>query len=192
MQKDKKLDSLTDSQITYSYNLYVVLDQLARIYSSAKCGETPVRLTPEEHKGLKSLVDENDEDLLIYFEEYVEKSGPVYIESGQAFKAFLRFGKNAKNVFARSKKFKASGKQEKDSGPDTEEDDDEDQLDTIDEDSAGAEEEGGSHTTSFSIMYLVSRCYSSSGYASMGNPLLSFIPHVVCEDLSVFQMLLSC
>lgn len=76
--RDKKLDALTEKDICYSYNLYVILDQLARIAPDAKYGETNVRLTPEELKGLKELVDENDEDLLIYFEEYVEKSGPVY------------------------------------------------------------------------------------------------------------------
>ena len=76
--RDKKLDALTEKDVCYSYNLYVILDQLARIAPDAKFGEMNVRLTPEELKGLKELVDENDEDLLIYFEEYVEKSGPVY------------------------------------------------------------------------------------------------------------------
>jgi len=76
--RDKKFDALTQDMITYSYNLYVMLDQLARVAPDAKHGETNVRLTPQELKGLKELVDENDEDLLIYFEEYVEKSGPVY------------------------------------------------------------------------------------------------------------------
>ena len=145
---DKKMDSLTDSQITYSYNLYVVLDQLARINSNAKSGETPVRLTPTELKGLKDLVDENDEDLLVYFEEYVEKSGPVYIESGQAFKAFLRFGKCAKDIFARSKKFKASSPAGGDQdGGDKDEDedadqDDEDENGEQDEEDTGEKDEG--------------------------------------------------
>jgi hypothetical protein len=30
-----------------------------------------------EHEGLKKLCMDNNEDLFVYFEEYVEKSGPV-------------------------------------------------------------------------------------------------------------------
>jgi hypothetical protein len=41
------------------------------------------------------MVDDNDEDLFIYFEEYLEKSGPVYQESGDAWRALLRFSKKA-------------------------------------------------------------------------------------------------
>ena len=108
LQRDKKLDSLTDKDITYSYNLYVVLDQLARLNSEADfpfgSGEK-IRLTPQELEILKKMVDDNDEDLLIYFEEYVEKSGPVYQASGLAWKSFCRFGKMAKEIYARSKRF---------------------------------------------------------------------------------------
>jgi len=106
--RDKKLNSLTDKDIVYSYNLYVVLDQLSRLNREADYPEgsgDKIRLTPQELEILKQMVDDNDEDLLVYFEEYVEKSGPVYIESGQAWKAFCRFGKMAKAVHARSKRF---------------------------------------------------------------------------------------
>ena len=54
------------------------------------------------------------------------------IESGQAYKAFLRFGKCAKDIFARSKKFKASSPAggDQDGGDrDEEEDADEDDGD---------------------------------------------------------------
>lgn len=134
-QRDKKLDSLVEKDITYSYNLYVVLDQLSRINSKAKCGEVEVRLTPEELKGLKDMVDKNDEDLLIYFEEYVEKSGPVYIENGQAWKSFLRFGKMAKYLFALNASTGKAKKKDTDAGDDEEEEDGEEE----EEDGEGGE-----------------------------------------------------
>ena len=147
VQKDKKLDSLTANDITYSYNLYVVLDQLSRLNAEAESGGVKVRLTPEELDILKKMVDDNDEDLLIYFEEYVEKSGPVYIESGQAWKSFLRFGKMAKEVHARSNRFRdAAGKSKKKGGGDDEEGEDgenSDEDEESDKQDEGDDEEGG-------------------------------------------------
>ena len=138
---DKKLNSLVEKDITYSYNLYVVLDQLARINSKAKCGDEEVRLTPEELRGLKDMVDRNDEDLLIYFEEYVEKSGPVYIESGQAWKSFLRFGKMAKYLIALSMKV-TKGKVAK--GEDGEDEEEEEGREEDGEDGEDGEGDGKS------------------------------------------------
>jgi hypothetical protein len=86
--KEKKM-GLKDRDIVYSYNIYVVLDQLARLDSQRD------RIPPLVHAGLKKMVDDNDEDLFIYFEEYLEKSGPVYQESGDAWRALLRFSKKA-------------------------------------------------------------------------------------------------
>jgi len=126
--QDKKLNSLTAGDLTYSYNLYVVLDQLARINPEAKHGETEIRLSKDDLNGLKKMVDENDEDLLVYFEEYVEKSGPVYIDNGQAYKAFCRFGKVAKDMYTLSKHFKkADGKKggKKEEGQEEEDEDEE-------------------------------------------------------------------
>lgn len=54
-----------------------------------------------EHKGLKKLCEDNDEDLFVYFEEYVEKSGPVFPKSVR-FMAFDRFRERATAVFSRS------------------------------------------------------------------------------------------
>lgn len=54
-----------------------------------------------EHQGLKKLCEDNDEDLFVYFEEYVEKSGPVFPKSVR-FIAFDRFRERATAVFSRS------------------------------------------------------------------------------------------
>ena len=152
LQRDKKLDSLTDKDITYSYNLYVVLDQLARLNSEADfpfgSGEK-IRLTPQELEILKKMVDDNDEDLLIYFEEYVEKSGPVYQASGLAWKSFCRFGKMAKEIYARSKRFanaKAPGKK-KDGAEEGGEGADDEEEDEIEEGKDDDDDEGAGKTT---------------------------------------------
>lgn len=82
----------------------VVLDQLARLEAEKD------RLSEAEHDGLKKLCLDNNEDIFVYFEEYVEKSGPVFQNKlNEAYKAFVRFGRKAKDVFARSK----YGKQKK-------------------------------------------------------------------------------
>ena len=142
VQRDKKLNSLTDKDIVYSYNLYVVLDQLSRINAEADYPVgtgNKIRLTPKQLEILKQLVDDNDEDLLIYFEEYVEKSGPVYIESGQAWRAFCRFGAMALDVCSRSKRFAdAEGAQEKDKG---DEGDEEGSAEDDDEEGGAGEED---------------------------------------------------
>ena len=142
LQKNKKLTSLTEQDITYSYNLYVVLDQLARINQEAKGpSNDPVRLTPKELKDVKSLVDANDEDLLIFFEEYIEKSGPEYVVTGGAWKAFLRFGMHVKDVHARSFGKKAGAQGE----IDAEVDGDKDKKEAIDKepDASGGDDDAG-------------------------------------------------
>ena len=75
-----------------------MLDQLARLDADKD------RISEEQHEGLKKLCLDNDEDIFVYFEEYVEKSGPVYQNKiNEAYKAFVRFGRKAKDVYARSK-----------------------------------------------------------------------------------------
>jgi len=98
-KKMKSKNLLKNEDVQYSYNIYVVLDQLSRMEQDKD------RISAEEHKRLKQLCEDNNEDLFVYFEEYVEKSGPVYqkMRGNEAFKAFIRFGKRAKEVYSRSK-----------------------------------------------------------------------------------------
>ena len=121
----------------------MVLDQLSRITPDANHESVKIRLTPEELEGLKKMVDQNDEDLLIYFEEYIEKSGPVYIESGQAYKAFRRFGKLAKDMYALSKNFKKGGGDgDKDGGHQDGESDGDDEEGEDENEEGGEDAEG--------------------------------------------------
>ena len=97
-----KKDGLEAPDIVYSYNIYVVLDQLSRLK------DQDVRIPQDTLAGLRELVENNDEDLFIYFEEYVEKSGPAFIDSGDAWRSFVRFGKKAMEIYALSNKFKST------------------------------------------------------------------------------------
>ena len=91
-----KQQHLTEESIVYSYNIYVVLDQLNRM------ADVKFKLDTSQLEGLKKMVNDNDEDIFIYFEEYVEKSGPVYRESGDAWKALNRFATKAKHIYSMS------------------------------------------------------------------------------------------
>eukprot|EP00291_Cryptomonas_curvata_P011554 CAMPEP_0172178204 /NCGR_PEP_ID=MMETSP1050-20130122/15890_1 /TAXON_ID=233186 /ORGANISM="Cryptomonas curvata, Strain CCAP979/52" /LENGTH=2219 /DNA_ID=CAMNT_0012850865 /DNA_START=81 /DNA_END=6737 /DNA_ORIENTATION=+ len=94
-----KTPKLKSEDLVFSYNIYVVLDQLLRLDSELD----PIDDTC--HAVLKKLVEEDDEDLFVYFEEYVERSGPDYSKEEQS-KTMLRFKKKAFNIYSRSPHFK--------------------------------------------------------------------------------------
>jgi len=138
-----KKRGLKEEDVVFSYNIYVVLDQLERLEDDT------YKLIQVEHENLKKLVNDNDEDLFIYFEEYVEKSGPVFQPSGDAWRAFTRFAKKAKELYARSeynvnkKKTGDEHKEEKEDGEPEEEEEEEEEEGSVVIDHEDEEAEGG-------------------------------------------------
>ena len=99
--KLNKTPALKSEDLVFSYNIYVVLDQLSRLDSELE------PIDEKCHSVLKKLVEEDDEDLFVYFEEYVERSGPDYSKEEQC-RTLLRFKKKAQSIYSRSTHFKLS------------------------------------------------------------------------------------
>jgi len=144
-QKKPESGSIKQSNITYSYNIFVMLDQLKNI------DDAEMMLAPSEYLNLKFLIEDNDEDLYTYFEEYVENSGDD-ISPKERWLVLQKFARRAHEVAARSeyqnaaasdrklKRFKKGGGDGGDDGGEgggEEEDDEED-----DEEDEGEPEDG--------------------------------------------------
>jgi len=96
MQLNKpKTGSINKNTVTYSYNIFVMLDQLKNI------DDPDMMLAPSEYLALKLLIEDNDEDLYAYFEEYVETSGEDFAAKDR-WTALKKFARRAHEVSARS------------------------------------------------------------------------------------------
>uniref|UniRef100_A0A7S0F1Q4 Ion transport domain-containing protein n=1 Tax=Hanusia phi TaxID=3032 RepID=A0A7S0F1Q4_9CRYP len=109
-----KKTKVKKNNIIYSYNIFVMIDQLSNLDDEGKV------LDPKAANTLKLLVEQNDEDLFTYFEEFVEASGEDLEEKDKRYYNLLAFADRAKEIASRSMQMEKK-MELKDEGSDAEE-----------------------------------------------------------------------
>jgi len=102
--KMDKSKSVLQNNAIFSYNIFVILEQLTRIEGDS--------LSQRECAILKKLVEDNDEDLFTYFEEYVETAGEQF-DRPHRWRAMLDFAARAKIVVSQSEYVKNNDGEDK-------------------------------------------------------------------------------